>query len=177
MATKAEVIRLMGVLAVSFPQYEIPEEASEVYYQILKDIDYPMLEAAVHEILAVNTFYPSVGQWRQTAFNLAEKAQGIPTADMAWAEVWDKITHLWSHEEPEWSHPLIAETVKVVGFDHLCNVNIDDASYERTHFCKVYDSLLGRAREDVRMLPSVREAVNQLTDGAIKQLAEGMKWK
>ena len=176
MATKKEVIRLMGVMALSFPQYVVKEEATEVYYQILKDMDYPLLEAAAHEILSKDTFFPSVGHWRQTAFDISEKAMGVPDAYSAWEEVWHKITHLWGYDEPEWSHPLITEAVKIVGFRYLCGINVDDVSYERTHFCKVYDSLFTRAREDTRMLPAVRETVNRLSDG-IKQLTEGMKAK
>ena len=175
MATKSEVAKLMGVIAAAFPSFVLKQETITVYAEMLKDVDYALLEAAAKQVMTEDSpFFPSLGHWRQTAFDLAEKSAGVPSAFEAWNEVWEAVTHLWTHEEPQWSHPLIAQTVKVVGFNRLCYANLDEVGFERANFYKVYESLLQRARDDVRMLPDVKAASGMLADG-IKSLAEGMR--
>ena len=60
---------------------------------------------------------------------------------------------------PEYSHPLIERAVDVMGYRNLCES--DNAVADRAHFFRVYEGLLGRAEEEIRMLPSVREFSNQ----------------
>ena len=175
MATKEQVSKLMGVMATGFPNYKLARETIVVYAELLADVDYTLLEAAAKQVMTENReFFPSLGHWRQTAFEIIEKAQQIPDAFAAWEEVMYKIGHRWTYDEPECSHPLIAQAVKIVSFTRLCNFSLDELSYERTNFYKVYESLLTRARDDVRMLPAVKEAAAKIASG-VKQLTEGMK--
>ncbi len=169
MASEQQIIKLMAVLSLAYPNYQIKDGQTELYYQMLKDLDYELLDAAAKSLMTTAKFYPSIAELRQTAFDLTEKAQGIPDAFTAWEEVMYKIGHKMTYDEPEWSHPLIARAVQTVGFKRLCNFNLDDLSFERSNFYKVYDSLLSRARDDVRMLPEVKAIAERLS--GIKQLA------
>lgn len=165
MATKEEVIKLMTLMALAYPNYEVKEQAANLYCKMLADIDPRALEAAAQQIMATSVFFPSIAEWRKAAFDLLTNKAALPTAFDAWEEVMRKIGQRMSYDEPEWSHPLIARTVKTVGFKRLCNFNLDELSYERTNFYKVYESYLSRADEDMRMLPSVRAASQELTAG------------
>ena len=173
MATRDEVIKLMAVITLAYPNYEIKDGQPELYYMMLQDMDYSLLEAAAQQLIGISKFYPSIAEWRQTALDLKVKAANIPTAAEAWHEMKQSFRGFGDGSEPEWSHPLIAETVRLIGYYHLGHYDLANESYERTNFFKVYESLAARADADMRMLPSVRESL-QLTSG-IKMLAERMK--
>lgn len=165
MATKEEVFQQMTLMALAYPNYEVSEQAANLYSKMLVDVDPRALEAAAQKIMSTSVFFPSIAEWRKVAFDLLSNKAALPTAFDAWEEVMRKIGQLMEHKEPEWSHPLIARTVKAVGFERLCNFNLAELSYERTNFYKVYDSFYSRADEDFRMLPSVRALSQELADG------------
>lgn len=156
MATKSEVIKMMTVMALAWPRYEMPKEAFEVYYQILKDLPSDALETASHHLMASNTFFPSISEWRKAAIDLITPQ--VPTEYEAWQEVMDQLRLIGSYGIPRFSHPLIQRAVETMGWRQLCGSEHSD--YDRAHFYKAYSALRDRAIDDTRMLPEVRSIKN-----------------
>lgn len=184
MATKAEITRLMGMMALGWPRYELSEETIKVYFEILKDVPAEPLEDSAKQLMAGATFFPSISEWRNAAFDLVIKRMRVPSAYEAWEEAYNKMRRIGHGPTPEFSHPLIRRTIDCIGWNYLCMS--ESIEYERPHFYKVYESFLQRANEEIRMLPDVRRALEaetpQLGAGDVQQslglLVKGMSpWK
>lgn len=158
MATKPEVVKLMTVMALAWPRYELPKQAFEVYFQILQDLPTDALEKASHHLMASSTFFPSISEWRTAAVDIMINKAGIPSEFEAWEEVVKELRLIGSYGKPRFSHPLIQRAVDTMGWRQLCAS--EKLDYDRAHFYKAYASLLNRATEDARMLPEIRRQVS-----------------
>ena len=161
MASKSEITRLMGMMALAWPRYELSEETIKVYYEILKDVEIEPLTDSAKQLMAAATFFPSISEWRNAAFDLVVKRLRVPSAYEAWEEAFDKMRRIGHGRTPEFSHPLIRRAIDCIGWDYLCMS--ESIEFERPHFYKVYDSFLSRANEEIRMLPEIRASLDAET--------------
>lgn len=178
MATKKQIIKLMAVMSLAYPGFQIKDGQAELYFQMLSDIDDGLLETASKHLITTSKFFPSISEWRNAAFDLAIDRAHIPTQFEAWNNAC-QVMRRWgiykgAPPTDEYSHPLVAKAVYVIGYNNLYNSNWTD--FDRSNFYKVYESLTTRASEDIRMLPDVKAASGQLA-GVIKQLAETLTRK
>jgi len=76
-----------------------------------------------------------------------------------------------------YSHPVVAETVKVLGGRDV--IITDNPTADRARFIDAYREIVARERTKNAMLPVVREYVQDkqksLVAGSIKALAEGKR--
>jgi len=158
--------QIIGVLAAAFPNNKLSPETVGVYELALADIPADVLEQATLHVIARCKFFPSVSEIRDAANAIMVGMHNVPTAFEAWGEVCNVIARCGQYYRyqiggtlPEYSHPLIERAVDVMGYRNLCES--DNAVADRAHFFRVYEGLLGRAEEEIRMLPSVREFSNQ----------------
>lgn len=191
MATKAEVAELIAVLAASFPAFKdklsaFPKADKQrmvhAYHLALEDIDSDLLAQVIKHIVSTATFFPSAGEIRRAAFHLAEVGLGIPSAQDAWAEVsvmirkgfWETDKGWWEARPPQaedWSHPLVQRAVEAVG-GWVALRTSENTVADRARFLQAFDTYVERYREQERMLPSVRQTVEQLGNGErVPQLA------
>lgn len=157
MSNKSTIIRLMGIMALAWPRFEIKDGSSAVYYEMLKDIPDEVLETSAKQLATTCTFFPSIAEWRKAAFDILINKPGLPSAFEAWGIVCNEIRRIGSYREPEFSFPAIQRVVEILGWKYLCMS--EQSEYDRAHFFKIYDSLISRAEEDARLLPDVRRAM------------------
>lgn len=180
MATLEEVSKIMAVMALSYPRYELNKGTIKVYADLLKTIPQDILEAAAKEVMVSNTFFPSLAELRNKALDLMVGLQNIPSAFEAWKDAISEINRCGDYyrysirvTEPKYSHPLVEQAVNIMGYRNLCES--ENIVADRAHFFRVYESLLERAKNDMRMLPESRaisEKYRLETNGsqAIKRL-------
>lgn len=187
MATEQDIAKMMGVMAHYWPRFELTKDIILAYAWVLADLPADALDAgAKHCISTGGAFFPAVSEWREATVNVMIGRIGIPTVAAAWKEVQEEIEHgdhygrwEWPPVYPTYSHPLIDETVAVLGYRHLSkqlNVSVD-----RAHFFRIFAELLDRAFAELMMLPEVKKISqdNQARLGVdvtseIKLLAERM---
>ena len=173
MATKPEVAKIMGVMAMAWPRYELKAESITVYSKILADVSPEILELAAKHLMATCTFFPSINEWRRASFDIMINKPSIPSAFEAWAEVLREIEKTGSYRIPTFSHEIIQRSVECLGgWKYICLT--ENLEYDRAHFFKIYESLESRAEDDLRMLPDVKaEMGNHALDtgNPIRQLA------
>lgn len=93
MTTRKQFAGILKGLLILYPKFNKGlsdkewQAMSEGYYRILGDLPPELLNAAVLEIGRENTFFPSAAELRKAAMSLVERAEGIPSAQDAWAEV------------------------------------------------------------------------------------------
>jgi len=177
------------VLMAGFPAFKLNNgvtvnEMRNAYHLVLGDLDADLLKKVGAHLISTQTFFPSAGEIRRAAFRLAELGSGIPSAHEAWREVaeatrkgfytdmWvemDGEQHItWSErrdpDESDWSHPFIHEAVQLVGGWQALYPPENIVS-DRARFLAAYTALLDQYRERERMIPAVREVVQQLGEG------------
>lgn len=158
MATFEEVAKMMAVMTLAYPKYELKDGTVDVYAKILKDIPGEVLDTAMKEILAGSIFFPSIAEWRGKAIDLMIGTRNFPTPGEAWecalrevARCGDYYRYSERPRVPAYDHPLIEKAVDIIGYVHL--VNSDNLVADRAHFFKIYEALVNRSKEDAKMLP------------------------
>jgi hypothetical protein len=161
MASDSEVGKIMGIMALAWPKYQLEPQTIKVYARVLADIPAEVLEKAALHLMSSAIWFPAIAEWRKAAFDLMLDASHIPSAFEAWEEVMKQIRTIGSYGFPEFTHPLIERAVKIMGWRELCLS--EQIEFERAHFFKVYDSLFKRQQDDIRTLPEVRSAAEEFS--------------
>ena len=156
MADHKTIARIVAEISAAYPNWNVTEYTIEVYYQDLKDIPDDELMVAAQHCRTENgrRFAPSVGEIRGAVAELRGISSNIPTAFEAWGEVLEQFKYTGYYNEPKFSHPIIAETVRLMGWKELCVSENQIA--DRARFVQCFDQLVARAERDEMILPDVR---------------------
>jgi len=143
--TVSEAARLIAIAVATLPNLQDKELAptAHVWAAVMPDLDYKTAEAALIRILREKKIatLPQPAELLEAARFLRRHPDDPPPAAVAWAEVRQKLDR---YRAPEWSHPLIGEAVRVIGYLTLCESEFDLS----TRFMKIYDDLVRRRQID-----------------------------
>jgi len=168
MATLEQVTQLMANMSLAFPRYELQKGAVKIYHEMLKDIPGEILDAAAKEVIINSAFFPAISEWRSKAINLMIASHKIPTAAQAWEEA---ISHCRRGEYSGYSHPLIEKAAMTFTIPFWQSMLEEHEMATRAHFFKVYEQLLNREMELIKMLPESK-AVSAKYQLEIEKLAK-----
>lgn len=182
MSTKQEIAQIVAVISAGYPNFSVSPHTVEVYYQVLSDLDYEELRIATMQSLAETgrKFAPSVGEIRGSVLELRKQIMNVPSSYQAWQEVLKQASNVGSYGTPVFSHPVIEQAVKTLGWRNICLS--EDATADRARFIMAYDQLSERAERDLIALPEVKRYIVEKQSGLlsssdvkIKQLVKGME--
>lgn len=134
---------------------------------VLKDLPVESVVRACHELASCGReFYPPAGVIRQTAFDLEEVIEEVPSALEAWGQVKGSIPGC---------HELTDKAMKALGGWHAWGQSkIDDEPSWRARFIQAYEIMQQRERDNRRRLPKVAGYIEQrkaeMVDQEIKKL-------
>ena len=181
MAEYEFVSKLMAIVSANYSNYRLTKEAIALYTRIFADIPDDVLEAAALDICSrPGAFFPSAGDWRQTALDLMLAKSGIPLAIEAWEEarrVVGNCGEYWLYQQgqrlPEYSHPLIEKTVSAIGYRNILEPENEEVL--RAQFIKAYEAFRVRTDDSMRTLPEVKQVEQNYLTAGVKSLAEGKR--
>ena len=152
MATLEEVTKVLIFCSATWPRFPLSKGTIKAYHKILTDVPGDALTAAAELICGENTFFPAVAELRQRAFDLTD-GDDLPLA----IEGCKQLLSRWDGRYVEF-FPLTEQTVKTMGgFKMLGQTTDRDLPFVRNQFIKTFDTYRARAKEDRRLLPSVKE--------------------
>lgn len=134
---RIEIAKLLGVCSAAFPHVTVTKYTSEVYGELLGDLDFEVAMRAVRTILSTHEFFPSVAVIRKTSAELSGSL--APSSPIAWAEVIERVKASGHTDFGPFSHPTIDSAVKMIGWRDICLA--DNVASVRAHFMKTYDGL------------------------------------
>ena len=142
----------------------------EVYYDLLKDLDYDLAFAAVKKVIASDEYpvLPTVGKIRKAAHDLCTMDR--LSAPEAWGIVVKAIRKYGYCSEAEALASMpkeVAETVKFIGWRELCLSEKPDVI--RAQFMRMYEAVEARQKER-ELLP---DSVKQILTGISKKMLTG----
>jgi hypothetical protein len=181
MAEDCQIIKILSVMTLAYPKFELKPDTLEVYILMLRDLDPVVLDQAAKICMATKTFFPAVAEIRAAAAEVTARANHLPSAGEAWGEITDKIkTHgntMTGKEYPTFSNPVVERVVKFMGWNNLCLSENEIA--DRARFLQIYEAEERRTREDMQYLPETHQQIEKLAavNDNIKRLAAGMSVK
>lgn len=130
------------------------EQAMELWFKQLEDIDYKVAEVALHKWVATNKWSPSIADLRETA---TEITQGeIPDWGAGWHLV-NRAIHLYGSYEPEKAYAMMDEItatcVKRLGWNNLCFSENQEA--DRANFRMIFEAEAKRKRREAQVPPKI----------------------
>lgn len=115
----SEAIELIANLRDAFPSHHFPPSSVKVYAEMIGDLDGGAAGQAVREIMAESRFFPTIAEIRERVARAA--CDGLPSVEAALAELDAAVRRFspdnsstWTWDD-DWSHPLIARAVRMVG--------------------------------------------------------------
>ena len=159
-----------GLKAVYTQETFLPDaDAFNIWFALLGDLEYPVLNAAIQKYMLTNKFPPTIA-------DLREMATTISTGEIAdWGEGWEKVLNairrFGSYRETEALQTMDDFTktcVKRLGWRNLCmseNINV-----ERANFRMIYEQLASRAKKETLLPVSLNETIKLLNQNTVKQL-------
>lgn len=148
--TRNDVVRMLGFIAMTYPNVKISDGTPEAWYALLGDLDPKQAMLALQRVLMVQQIpaLPTPGAIRQEAANVADP--DLPIAALAWGEVVQQIRHVGHWGRPSFTHPMIARAVEIMGWREMCASEEPDVV--RGQFLKIYGALADREHKEA-MLP------------------------
>ena len=161
-----------GMKAVYTQETFLPDaDAFNVWFGLLGDLDYAVLNAAIQKYMITNKFPPTIADLRE----LATTIQSGEIAD--WGEGWEKvlnaIRYYGSYRETEalqTMDELTKTCVKRLGWRNICmseNINID-----RANFRMIYEQISERKKTDAILPISLNNTIKQLNQNIVKSLED-----
>ena len=166
MAEEHEIESIFHLMLANYSYFQREKDAQElailldIWKQLLTDIDGGVLKASSLQHISESKWFPSVAELRDIAARiLYPRRQG---AVEAWGEVQRQFHHPGRYGEPQFSDPITAEVVAQLGWQELCDSEMQAA--DRKNFVECWNALAQREKADAIMLPQVREVMMQLAE-------------
>ena len=145
--TKKEAAKIVAFLAAAYQNARVSVETSEVYENLLQDLDFETAKRACARLISTSKFLPTIAEIREAATDL--KLGPMRTGGEAWGEAMMAVRKYDRSESPKWSEPIMAEAMRLWGsWVDFCNSPADDPG-GRARFIELYEQLSKRQRVDV----------------------------
>lgn len=139
------------------------EEAMDVWFALLHDLDYQILSKALQKHMLTNKFKPTVAELREIYAGL------ICPVISDWSEGWEQVSKAIGHygmyrteEAMESFDEVTREAVKRLGFQNICLS--ENIVADRARFAEIYQAIQQRKRIAVNIgsaLLDLQEFVNK----------------
>jgi hypothetical protein len=160
-------------LKTAFPKDNLLSTPDQMdwWYDLLKELPFQTAMLALKKYALANKFPPTIAEIMTLAADLL--SERLPDSDEAWGEVMRSIRKYGYPREREALDSLsetVRKTVERIGFQIICQSQLDQLNTLRAQFKSFYEAEYRRSMEIHKMPESMR-----LEQAAIKQVALPMK--
>lgn len=165
--TKQEFGRLVAVIRGVYrdDKFLANSESAQVWYQLLKDIDYERAKAAVVK-------HSLTSRWTPTIAELREQIADIQADISDWSDGWQEVLtavrrfgYMNESEAMEWMSPMTREVTKRLGWKQICESGTDGLTALRANFRMIYEQKQNDIKTEMQLPSGFSEAVSQLANG------------
>ena len=156
-----------GMKAVYTIERFLPDpESIKIWYSLLKDIPYNVLNAAIQKYMLSNKFPPTIADLRELAVSLQQGE--LPDWGDAWEEVTLAIRRYGSYragEALDSLSPLARKAVQRLGYLQLCSS--ENVAADRANFRMIYETLAEREKKQAQLPEGLKQLIGQMQQGAM----------
>ena len=146
-------------------------ESLKVWYEILKDLSYEQVQAAIIKHATKSPFPPSIAEIRGAVVSITDESDD-------WGGAWEQVRkaigrygYTREKEAMESFDSLTRMTVQRLGWRQVCETDLDDLMSVRANFRMIYESLHEKEDESARMPETLKKMIDGITSEK-KQLGE-----
>ncbi len=180
---KKEVVKIFALLSAAYPKFEslnilkspeLAETTIELWYKMLGDVDYQVIELAIQKHVLSSPFPPSIADIRKSAIEVMTPVNEKLDAATAWGEVEAAIRKFGSWGESEALESMSPRTARVVRYLNWQEICLSDKlGVIRGQFINMYGQVEQRENKD-RLLPAkLRNEIESIAAGFSLKLVEG----
>lgn len=159
-----------GMKAVYTQATFLPDaDAFNIWFSLLGDLEYPVLNAAIQKYMLTNKFPPTIADLRELATTI--RAGDVPD----WGEGWEKVMkairyfgYMRETEALQTMDELTRTCVQRLGWRNLCMS--ENNNHDRANFRMIYEQLTERKKKEVVLPPSLNNTIKLLNQNSVKQL-------
>ena len=155
-------VLVKGLKAVYTSERFLPDpESVKIWYSLLKDIPYNVLNAAIQKYMLSNKFPPTIADLRELAISVQQGE--LPDWGDAWEQVTLAIRRYGSYragEALESLSPLARKTVERLGYMQLCAS--ENIAADRANFRMIYETLAEREKKQAQLPEGLKQLIGQL---------------
>lgn len=164
-----------GMKAVYTQESFLPDaDAFNIWFSLLGDLEYPVLNAAIQKHMLTNKFPPTIAELREAATTI--RAGDIPDWGEGWEKVLQAIRRFGYYRETEAVATLDEITrscVKRLGWRNLCTS--ENNNHDRANFRMIYEQMQERTRKEKILPIALSNTIKQLNQSVVKQLEDHSK--
>ena len=159
-----------GMKAVYTQATFLPDaDAFNIWFALLGDLEYPILNAAIQKYMLTNKFPPTIADLREIATTI--QIGDVPDWGEGWEKVLQAIRHFGYYRESEAMQTMDSLTqtcVKRLGWRNLCMS--ENSNQDRANFRMIYEQLAERTKKEATLPISLNNTIKQLNAAAVKQI-------
>jgi len=159
-----------GMKAVYTQATFLPDaDAFNVWFALLGDLEYPVLNAAIQKYMLINKFPPTIADLREIATSIS--IGDVPDWGEGWEKVLQAIRRFGYYRESEAMQTMdqLTQTcVKRLGWRNLCMS--ENSNQDRANFRMIYEQLAERTKKEATLPISLNNTIKQLNAAAVKQI-------
>lgn len=156
------LILVKGLKAVYTSDKFLPDEDSiKIWYALLKDISYEVLNLAIQKYIMTGVYPPTVADLRRLATEVTQGQQ----AD--WGNGWEQVLlairkygMYQINEALESMDDITRKCVERLGFKEICTS--ENLANDRANFRMIYEQLAERKTKDAQLPEALTEKINAI---------------
>lgn len=160
-----------GMKAVYTQANFLPDaDAFNIWFALLGDMDYAVLNAAIQQYMLTNKFPPTIADLREIATTIT--FGNIPDWGEGWEKVLQAIRNYGYYRETEaleTMDELTRTCVKRLGWRNLCMS--ENNNHDRANFRMIYEQLSERTKKENVLPVSLNNKIKQLNSKCVNQLS------
>jgi len=158
---KQEFTNIAVAIKEAYPNANVlnGKTAMDLWFRMLEDLDYSLVQNAVLEHISTNKYAPAISEIREQCAN---RMQVLHDWDGAWGEVMKAIRFYGQYREEEALaslNDLTRQVVKRFGFRKLCIT--DNEIADRAHFKSAYQGMVKEAKNQFQLPKFVIDEKNK----------------
>ena len=150
---------LMDAMRSYYPREKLipTKEAAELWYDALKDLEFPRAMTALQE-------HVQSSKWSPTIADIRERSVGITRKPLEWSDGWKQVLsavrkfgYMNEKDALESMDDITGEVVKRLNWKVICTTEQDDLMALRANFRMIYEQIQGREDRDALLTTELKE--------------------
>ena len=167
--TQQEFLTIVATIKAAYPNSNVmPDKNSmNVWYTMLKDLDYKYVHIAITDHISNNKFAPAIAEIREKCASLTS----VPVKD--WGEAWESVLmavrkygYMQEAEALESMDEITRKCTKRIGFGNICTS--ENITADRANFRMIYEQEASRQKSDNQLPLGIKTQKEEILDNLIE---------
>lgn len=159
--TRDETKTVLAMLATVYPKNLLPEVTDltvNVWYQLMQDLPFAAIKAAVASWLATNRYPPTISDLREIV--VRQEVADTITPDEAWTRLTVALRK-YGHTQPDLAAKYLGDLWQLIKGDwpYYCGMLESEMPNEKARFLRMYSAKQKRDKEQLQIPAPIRKAL------------------